>query len=76
VGDVLVTAERRSLATAGDIITLEQAARFLTDFLHGDVYYNTRRPLHNLERCRTQVQLLIQLEHHRSDIVDILDALD
>ncbi|HWJ21350.1 MAG TPA: hypothetical protein VNS52_03265, partial [Gemmatimonadaceae bacterium] len=40
------------------VITYEQAVRFLTDYLDGDRYYRTARPLHNLERCRAQLALL------------------
>jgi hypothetical protein len=31
--------------------------RFLTDYLHGDVYFKTRRPGQNLDRCRAQLAL-------------------
>lgn len=39
-------------------ITLECAARFLTDYLDGDVYFITRKPCHNLIRARCQIALL------------------
>jgi hypothetical protein len=35
----------------------EQALRFLTDFLAGDVYYKTAHPQHNLIRARNQCGL-------------------
>ena len=40
------------------IITLEQAIRFLTDYLEGDVYYHTAYADHNLVRTRTQIRML------------------
>ena len=43
-------------------ITLEQAARFLTDYLNGDVYYRTVYPGQNLDRCRTQMKLAADME--------------
>src|SRR5262249_39392634 len=36
--------ERAATAHAGAIVTYEQALRFLTDWLEGDVYYRTTRP--------------------------------
>jgi hypothetical protein len=36
----------------------EQALRFLTDHLAGDVYFRVFRPDQNLDRCRAQIVLL------------------
>jgi hypothetical protein len=72
-GSFLNTVERQHLVLAGKIITLEQGVRFLTDFLNGDRYYKTSRPLHNLDRCRTQLRLLdsmICCEQRMQRIVD------
>ena len=44
------------------IITLEQAVRFLTDYLEGDVYYHTAYADHNLVRTRTQIRMLLGME--------------
>ncbi len=60
-GPLLVPAERAHLLLGGQVITLEQAARFLTDHLDGDVYYRVEDPRHNLRRARTQIALLAQL---------------
>lgn len=38
-------------------ITLELAARFLTDYLNGDVYFKCKKPMHNLIRARAQIAL-------------------
>ncbi|MBP5155144.1 MAG: aminoglycoside phosphotransferase family protein [Clostridia bacterium] len=38
-------------------ITLELAARFLTDYLQGDVYFKCKKPNHNLLRTRAQTAL-------------------
>lgn len=57
-GDFLTAAERQSLSVAGVVITFEQAVRFLTDHLNGDVYYRVSRAGHNLDRARNQVALL------------------
>ncbi len=54
-------AERDAVAHAGAIVTYEQALRFLTDWLAGDVYYRTTRPGHNLDRARAQLALLASM---------------
>ena len=50
------------LAHAGKLMSLEVGIRFLTDHLEGDVYFKTRHPGHNLERCRTQLRLVECIE--------------
>jgi N-acetylhexosamine 1-kinase len=55
---VLDPAEADALEDAGAIVTFEQAVRFLTDWLEGDVYYRTARPDQNLDRARSQLRLL------------------
>jgi aminoglycoside phosphotransferase (APT) family kinase protein len=67
-GSVLTAAEIGHLVFGGLLITLEQAARFLTDYLEGDRYYAIQRPDHNLERCRAQLRLLDALTAHRSEL--------
>jgi Ser/Thr protein kinase RdoA (MazF antagonist) len=51
-------AEIDAVEAAGSIVTYEQAIRFLTDWLAGDVYYRTSRPEHNRDRARAQLRLL------------------
>lgn len=63
-GEFLTPAERGLLVTAGQVITFEQGVRFLADFLAGDTYYKTSRPMHNLDRCRTQFKLLGSITRH------------
>jgi hypothetical protein len=60
-GEFLSTVERSLLITAARVIVLEQGARFLADHLRGDLYYRISRPGHNLERARTQIRLLSEL---------------
>jgi hypothetical protein len=54
-------AEVDALEHAGAIITYEQALRFLTDWIAGDVYYATTRPGQNLDRARNQLSLLASM---------------
>jgi hypothetical protein len=53
--------EIEALEVAGAIVTFEQALRFLTDWIEGDVYYRTSRPGQNLDRARSQLQLLASM---------------
>lgn len=54
--------EMRHIHYSGLIMIYQQALRFMTDFLKGDVYYRTRYPDHNLDRARNQFCLLESLE--------------
>lgn len=54
----LTSEEIVKLPLSGAVITFEQAVRFLTDHLRGDVYYRVSRPDHNLDRARNQLALL------------------
>jgi N-acetylhexosamine 1-kinase len=54
-------AELDALGVAGAIVTYEQAVRFLTDWIAGDVYYRISRPAQNLDRARSQFRLLASM---------------
>jgi N-acetylhexosamine 1-kinase len=54
-------AEFEAVEVAGAIVTYEQAVRFLTDWIAGDVYYRISRPTQNLDRARAQFRLLTSM---------------
>lgn len=54
----LTPGERAGLDVAPVIVTFEQAVRFLTDHVAGDLYYRVTHPGQNLQRARTQLALL------------------
>ncbi len=58
----LNTAEREELVFSGRLITMMIGMRFLTDYLQGDVYFKTKRPGHNLDRCRVQFRMVESME--------------
>ena len=58
----LTEAEIRMLPLGAKLMTLECGMRFLTDYLQGDVYFRTHRPEHNLDRARTQLKLVRDME--------------
>lgn len=65
---ILTPTEIDHLVFSGKLITLEIGMRFLTDFLDGDVYFHTHRNHHNLDRCRTQIQLVKSIEAQESQM--------
>lgn len=67
-GDLLSEPERELLVFAGRWITLEQAVRFLTDYLDGDRYYRVTYPDHNLVRARAQLALYRSLTGQESGL--------
>ncbi|MCQ2429655.1 MAG: aminoglycoside phosphotransferase family protein [Clostridia bacterium] len=58
----LTETELAMLPDGAYVITLEQAIRFLTDYLNGDTYYHTDYPDHNLVRTCTQLKMLEGME--------------
>jgi hypothetical protein len=70
-GVTLEPLERGLVITAGRVITHEQAARFLADFLEGDRYYRTTRPGENLDRARVQLGLLHRLAERESALASV-----
>jgi len=58
----LTEAELQYLPWGARLMTLEVGMRFLTDYLEGDVYFHTSRPGQNLDRCRTQLKLVRDME--------------
>lgn len=69
-GGILTPEEIRMLPAGARIITLEQGMRFLTDYLSGDTYYHTVRERQNLDRCRTQLALVADMEAKWEKMVD------
>jgi hypothetical protein len=64
----LCDAELDNLAFAGALISFETGMRFLTDYLEGDVYFKTKRDGQNLDRARTQLKLVEQLEQREDEM--------
>ncbi len=71
----LTAREIEMLPDGAYIITLEQAIRFLTDYLDGDVYYHTDYADHNLVRTRTQVRMLMGMERDEALLRQIVAGL-
>ena len=54
------------------MMTLECGMRFLADYLEGDVYFHVSRDGHNLDRCRTQLALVADMERKWEDMERIV----
>lgn len=59
---LLTEEEIKLFPFAAQYMTYIMGIRFLTDFINGDVYYQTRYPNHNLIRCRAQFALLGRMD--------------
>jgi Ser/Thr protein kinase RdoA (MazF antagonist) len=69
----LTETEQELLAESGRATTQIMGVRFLTDYLNGDVYYHTERENHNLDRCRTQMALIQDMDGKWETITSLLD---
>lgn len=67
-GEFINDTEVEYLPHSGKLMTLEVGIRFLTDFLEGDIYFKTHHPLHNLDRCRTQLKLVASIESREKEM--------
>ena len=68
-----LSADEKELMYPGIIcIIYIQGIRFLTDFLAGDIYYNTNYTNHNLIRCRTQFHLLKQIMDKKDKVAFLI----
>ena len=74
-GDMLTKEELELLPFASLIITAEDGIRFLADHINGDIYYNVFYPNQNLDRARTQLKLLEDMEKKLGDIRGILKKI-
>jgi hypothetical protein len=71
----LQRSERDCLALAGPLLTMENAVRFLTDHLDGDVYYRVHHPNHNAERARAQLRRAELMLDQLPELRDAIDAV-
>lgn len=70
----MTEAEKLSLPWGAKLMTLECGVRFLTDYLNGDIYFSIHRPEHNLDRCRTQIKLVHDMDGKWKEMNEIVRA--
>ncbi len=71
-GNSLTSLEIELLAMGAKMMTYENGIRFLTDYLQGDVYFKIARENHNLDRCRTQLKLISDMEEKWDQMQEIV----
>lgn len=71
-GGRLTPAEVELLPMGAKVMTYECGMRFLTDYLQGDIYFKIHREQHNLDRCRTQFQLVRDMEEKWEQMKEIV----
>jgi hypothetical protein len=67
--------ETEYLAFAPRLITYIIGLRFLTDFIDGDNYFKIHHELHNLQRARVQLSLLMSMEEQYEEMKRIIRGL-
>lgn len=70
----LTARERELLPMGAKTMTLECGLRFLTDYLDGDQYFAIHYPEQNLDRCRTQLKLVADMEKKWEQMRDAVKA--
>ncbi len=70
--DFLTPTELACLPFSAKLMTFECGIRFLTDHLNGDVYFKIHRENHNLDRCRTQFEMVRDIESKFEQMAEIV----
>lgn len=73
LNNYLTKDEKNNLVLGSKIIVYEQAIRFLTDYISGDVYYKIDYDLHNLNRAKNQFALLASIEEQSYEMEKIVE---
>jgi len=68
----LTAREIELLPMGAKLMTLECGMRFLADHLNGDKYFRVHREGHNLDRARTQFELVRHMEENWQNMADIV----
>ncbi|HBH84537.1 MAG: hypothetical protein A2X05_17210 [Bacteroidetes bacterium GWE2_41_25] len=74
-GKTLNEVEKEYLAFAPKLITYTIGVRFLTDYIDGNNYFKIHHPLHNLQRTRAQMKLVMSMERQYEEMQKIIRKL-
>lgn len=72
-GGALTNLEIEMLPMGAILMTLENGIRFLTDHLEGNHYFRIHREGHNLDRCRTQLTLVKDMQEKLPQMNEIIN---
>lgn len=67
--------EKELLPFSIKLLTYECGIRFLGDYLDGDVYFKIHRDGHNLDRARTQLKLVADIESKMDEMKKIIENM-
>ncbi|CAJ1958712.1 unnamed protein product [Cylindrotheca closterium] len=71
----LTELEMDHLVLVARMVTFTMGLRFLADHLNGDVYYKTTRDNHNLDRARSQLKMVAEMEGNEEEMNTIIRHL-
>ncbi|KAL3940992.1 MAG: hypothetical protein SGBAC_004569 [Bacillariaceae sp.] len=71
----LTTLEMDHLVLVARMVTFTIGLRFLVDHLNGDVYFKTTRDNQNLDRARTQLKMVADMEAHEEKMISVIQRL-
>ena len=71
-GGALTDLEIEMLPMGAILMTFENGIRFLTDHLEGDHYFHIHREGHNLDRCRTKLTLVKDMQEKLPQMNEII----
>ena len=74
-GQGLTPLEKETLPMGALLMTLECGVRFLADYLNGDVYFHRARPGQNLQRARTHLKMVRDMEQKIGDMQKIIQRI-
>ncbi|NDC36820.1 MAG: aminoglycoside phosphotransferase family protein [Proteobacteria bacterium] len=72
-GMELTSGERELLHISPQLLALTIGVRFLADHLNGDSYFRIHRPGHNLDRARTQFQVVRTMQRYSAEMARIVE---
>ena len=73
--DVITEKEIELMPFAAKLLTYECGIRFLADYLNGDTYFKIHHEHHNLDRARTQLKLVADIENKTEEMKSIIEDL-
>lgn len=67
--------ELELLPFSAKLMTYECVIRFLADYLNGDVYFKIYYPQQNLDRARTQLKLVADMEVKMDEMMQLIKEI-
>ncbi|MBR3017412.1 MAG: aminoglycoside phosphotransferase family protein [Clostridia bacterium] len=75
-GKRLTALEKETLPMGALLMTLECGSRFLADYFNGDVYFHNAKPGQNLQRARTHIKMVCDMESKLDQMRQIVQGID